>query len=114
MRQLLGIVKCSQFIQTLVRYFRHSNVGFTRVGIALIGYLGLSENSKQRGFAYLGQADDAGFHKVRELQPSARQTRHFENNPNANGVERYRPATVRYTTTRPSSKTPPSSRVDQP
>ena len=66
MSEFLRAVEGRERIQTLVRHFRYSNMGFTWVGIGLVGKMRLGKNAEQRGLTYLGKANDAGFHKGQE------------------------------------------------
>ena len=63
MGQLLGIVERGQAIEAVVRHFGDSDVGFTRIGVRLLGQMRFGENAEERCLAYLRQANDAGFHK---------------------------------------------------
>src|SRR5581483_4429694 len=62
MGQLFWAVHGGKAVKTVVGNFGDADVGFARV-VARAGSLGLGENPKQRCLAYLGQADDANFHK---------------------------------------------------
>ncbi len=69
MSQLLGIVESGQAIQAIVGYLGHSHMRLARVGKGVFGERRLGQNAEQRCFAYLRQANDAGFH--RRSSPSA-------------------------------------------
>jgi hypothetical protein len=60
-RQFLGIVESSQAVEAIVGNFRHANVSIAR--IRLCRKVRLGQNPEQRCLAYLGQANDASFHK---------------------------------------------------
>ena len=60
--EFLGIIKSGQAIKAVVRYLGHPDVSLTRIGICLVGKIRFGENSEKRCLAYLGQANDAGFH----------------------------------------------------
>src|SRR3954470_24288962 len=65
--QLLRAVERRQLIEPLIRHLCHPDVGFAWIGICLSRKMGFSENAKQRGFAYLRQANDASFHKDKKM-----------------------------------------------
>jgi len=61
--QLLGVVERGQAVEAVVGHFSDADMGLARVGIGLLGEMRLGQNAKERCLAYLGQADDASFHK---------------------------------------------------
>ncbi len=60
--QFLGIVKRGQPVEAVVGDFGDSSVGFARISVCR-REMRFGENSEQRCFAYLRQANDASFHK---------------------------------------------------
>src|SRR5271169_5375614 len=66
MRQLLGIVERGQAVEAVVGNLGDADVRLARVA-GLRRKMRLGQNAKQRCLAYLGQADNAGFHNKRLL-----------------------------------------------
>ncbi len=60
--QLLGVVECSQAVEAIVGNAGDAEMGLARIAAAL-RHLLLGQHDKERSFAYLRQADDAGFHR---------------------------------------------------
>ena len=60
--EFLGVVESGQLVEALVGNFGHADMRLAGVRIRLFGEMRLGEDAKQRCLAYLGQADDAGFH----------------------------------------------------
>ena len=65
--QLLGVVERGQAVQAVVGNLGHADVSLTRIGIGLVGKMRLGENSEKRCLAYLGQANNAGFHRDEKM-----------------------------------------------
>ena len=61
--ELLRVVQRGQPVEAVVGNFGDADVGLARVGIGLVGKIRLGENAEQRCLAYLGQANDASFHR---------------------------------------------------
>ena len=61
--ELLGVVERRELVKAVVGDFGDSDVGLARVGVGWLGKMRLGENAEQRCLAYLGQANNAGFHK---------------------------------------------------
>ncbi len=61
--ELLRVIERGQTVEPVVRNFGHANVRLARVGAGLLRKMSLGKNLKQRCFAYLRQADNAGFHR---------------------------------------------------
>ena len=62
-RQLLRVVERGQAVEAVVWNLGDADVRLARVGVSLRRQMRLGQNTKQRCLAYLGQANDAGFHK---------------------------------------------------
>ena len=60
--QLLGVVKRGQPVEAVVGNFGDSDVRFAGIGVRR-RKMRLGKDAKQRCLAYLGQANDAGFHR---------------------------------------------------
>ena len=62
--EFLRIVERGQAIEAVVGNLGDADVGLARVRESVLGEVRLGQNVEQRCLAYLGQADDAGFHKI--------------------------------------------------
>ena len=60
--ELLRIEEHRQFVEPLIGDDRHAEVGFSRVR-GSVGDIGFRQHDEERGFAYLRQAYNSGFHK---------------------------------------------------
>ncbi len=61
-RQLLRVVERGQSVEPIVGNFGNPDVGLARVA-GLRGKMRLSEDAEQLRLAYLGHANNTGFHK---------------------------------------------------
>ena len=62
MDQFLGVIECGQAVEPVVRDLGDAEVRLAR--IAALRDLLLGQHDEQRSLAYLGQANDSGFHEV--------------------------------------------------
>ena len=72
MNELLRVVKRSQSIQAIVRNLRDAKVCFARASTAMPDRL-LGQHDEQRRFAYLRQADNSCFHRMKTSDPNRQQ-----------------------------------------
>jgi hypothetical protein len=61
--QLLGVVERGQPVEAVVGNLGDADVRLARIGMGLGRKMRLGQDAEQRCLAYLGQANNAGFHK---------------------------------------------------